>query len=107
MQKIVTEIKLKAYAPIIDSICMDSIDHDHVYDIKFQGKPVSKFPLRNSSIENTKEKIKINEISFSAKGPTKKIAIPKNKEKNKGININAIGIKLLNESSCVKDIVIQ
>ena len=85
--------------PIIDNICIDSIDHDQVYATKFQGNPVSKFPLKNSSIENIKEKIKINEIFFSAKGPAKKIAIPKNKDKNKGTSINAIGIKILNVSS--------
>ena len=42
--------------PINDSICIDSIDQDHVYEIKFHGKPVNKFPLKNSNIEKTKEK---------------------------------------------------
>ena len=99
MQKNVMETKLNAYVPIIDNICIDSIDHDQVYAIKFQGKPVSKFPLKNSNIENIKEKIKINESFFSAKGPAKNIAIPKNNDKNNGISINAIGIKTLNDSS--------
>ena len=36
---------------------------------------------------------------FSAKEPIIKIAKPKNKDKNKGINIRAKGIKLLNISS--------
>ena len=92
---------------MIDNICIDSIDHDQLYAIKFQGKPVNKFPLKNSNIGNIKEKIKIKEIFFSAKEPAKNTAIPKNKDKNKGMKINAIGIKILNASSWVKDIVIQ
>ena len=107
MQKKVREIKLNAYVPINDNICIDSIDQDHVYEIKFHGKPVNKFPLRNSNIEKTKEKNKIKDIFFSEKGPTAKIVNPKNKDKNKGINITAKGIKPLNISSCVKDIEIQ
>ena len=101
------EIKLNEYAPIKDNICKISGDHDQVYEIKFHGKPVNKFPLKNSNIENTKEKNKMNEIFFSANAPTSKIARPKNKDKNKGINIRAKGIKPLNISSCVKDIEIQ
>ena len=72
---------------------MDSIDQDQVYEIRFQGNPVNKFPLKNSKIEKTKEKNKIKDIFFSEKGPTTKIASPKNKERNKGINIIAKGIK--------------
>ena len=93
--------------PIDDSICIDSIDHDQVYEIKFHGKPVNKFPLKNSNIENTEEKSKMKEILFSAKAPTSKIAKPKNKDKNRGIIIRAKGMNLLNISSCVKDIEIQ
>ena len=107
MQKKVMEIKLSAYDPINDNICIDSTDQDQVYEIKFHGKPVNKFPLKNSNIEKTKEKNKMNEIFFSANAPTSKIARPKNKDKNKGINIRAKGIKPLNISSCVKDIEIQ
>ena len=107
MQKKVIEIKLNAYVPINDNICIDSTDHDQVYDIKFHGKPVNKFPLKNSNIEKTKEKNKTKKIFFSAKGPTIKIASPKNNDKNKGMKIRAIGIKLSNISSCVKDIEIQ
>jgi len=107
MQNNVIEIKLSEYAPIKDSICTTSIDQDQVYEIKFHGKPVNKFPLKNSNIENTKEKNKMNEIFFSAKAPTRKIARPKNKDKNRGIIIRAKGIKPLNISSCVKDIEIQ
>ena len=44
---------------------------------------------------------------FSAKAPAKKIDKPKNKDKKRGINIRAKGIKPLNISSCVKDIEIQ
>ena len=107
MQKKVIDIKLNEYAPIRDNICTTSADHDQVYEIKFQGKPVNKFPLKNSNIENTKEKNKTNEIFFSANAPTNKIAKPKNKDKNRGTNIRAKGIKPLNISSCVKDIEIQ
>ena len=107
MQKKVIEIKLNAYTPIIESICILSIDQDQVYEIKFHGKPVNKFPLKNSNIEKTKEKSKINEIFFSAKIPTAKIDSPKNKDKNKGTNMIAKGIRFLNVSSCVKDIEIQ
>ena len=70
MQKKVIEIKLREYEPIRDSICKISGDHDQAYEIKFHGKPVIKLPLKNSNIENTKEKNKINEIFFSAKTPT-------------------------------------
>ena len=107
IQNKVIEIKINEYAPIKDSICITAGDQDQVYEIKFHGKPVNKFPLKNSNIENTKEKNKINEIFFSAKAPTRKIAKPKNKDKNRGINIRAKGIKPLNISSCVKDIEIQ
>jgi len=94
MQKKVIEIRLSEYAPIKDSICTTSTDHDQVYEIKFHGNPVNIFPLKNSNIEKTKEKSKINEIFFSAKTPAIKIANPKNKDRNKGINIRAKGIKL-------------
>ena len=107
MQKKVIEIKLREYAPIRDSICKISGDHDQVYEIKFHGKPVIKLPLAYSNVENTKEKNKRNEIFFSAKAPTSKIASPKNKDKNKGISIRAKGINPLNISSCVRDIEIQ
>ena len=83
------------------------MDQDQVYEIKFHGKPVNKFPLKNSNIEKTKEKNKTKKTFFSTKGPTTKTARPKNKDKNKGIKISVTGIKLLNTSSCVKDIEIQ
>ena len=101
------EIKLNEYAPIKDSICTTSGDHDQVYEIKFHGKPVNKFPLKNSNIENTEEKSKMKEMLFSAKAPTSKIANPKNKDKNRGIIKRAKGMNTLNISSCVKDIEIQ
>ena len=107
IQNKVIEIRLNEYAPIKDSICKTSDDHDQVYEIKFHGNPVNKFPLKNSKIEKTKEKNKIKWIFFSAKIPTNKIAKPKNKDRKRGINIRAKGIKPLNISSCVKDIVIQ
>ena len=58
-------------------------------------------------MEKTTEKSKINEILFSVKIPTVKIANPKNKDRNRGTNIRAKGIIPLNISSCVKDIEIQ
>ena len=93
--------------PILDNIWVTSSDHDHVYEIKFQGKPVSKLPLRYSNNEKINENKNIKEIFFSAKGPVKKIANPKNKERNRGINIRAKGISALNSWSWVKDIEIQ
>ena len=107
MQKKVIEIKLNEYEPIKDSICITSTDHDQVYEIKFHGNPVNKFPLKNSKIEKIKEKNIIKLIFSLAKIPTNKIAKPKNKDRKRGINIRAKGIKHLNISSCVKDIVIQ
>ena len=107
IQNKVVDSKLSEYVPIKDSICIVSTDQDHVYEIKFHGKPVSMCPRKNSNIEKIKEKSKINEIFLSAKIPTNKIANPKNRDKNKGINIMAKGIKFLNISSCVKDIEIQ
>ena len=86
---------------------MVSIDQDQVYEIKFHGNPVKILPRKNSKIENTKEKSKINEIFFSVNLPIIKIANPKKRERNKGINTKANGIKLLNISSCVKEIEIQ
>ena len=107
MEKKVTETKLSAYVPINDNICVDSVDQDQVYEIKFHGKPVNKLPLKNSNIEKIREKNKIKDTFFSEKGPTAKIAKPKNNDKNKGINTRAKGIKPLSISSCVKDIEIQ
>ena len=107
IQNKVIEIRLNEYAPIKDSICKTSDDHDQVYEIKFHGNPVNKFPLKNSKIEKIKEKNIIKLIFFLAKIPTNKIAKPKNKDRKRGINIRAKGIKPLNISSCVKDIVIQ
>ena len=107
IQKKEIEIKLSEYAPIKDNICINSTDQDQVYEIKFHGNPVNKFPLKNSKIEKTKEKSKIKKILFSANNPTSRITSPKNKDKNKGINIREKGIKPLNISSCVKDIEIQ
>ena len=49
----------------------------------------------------------MKKILLSAKIPAIKIANPKKSDKNKGINISEIGIKPLNISSCVKEMVIQ
>ena len=107
MLKKVIEIKLSEYAPMKDSTCKISIDQDQLYEIKFHGNPVNKLPLKNSNIEKTKEKSKINEILFSAKVPTRKTVNPKNNDKNRGISISAKGINRTNISSCVKVIAIQ
>ena len=93
--------------PINDNNWIDSIDQDQVYEIRFHGKPVNKFPLRNSNIEKIKEKNSTNEIFFSENGPTIEMASPKKIDKKKGINITVKGIKWLNVSSCVRDIEIQ
>ena len=107
VQNKVTEIKLKEYVPINDNICIVSIDQDQVYEIKFHGNPVNKFPLKNSNIEKVNEKIKIKYIFLLTRGPDTKKAKPKNIDKKKGINIRAKGIKFLNITSCVSDIEIQ
>ena len=107
MQNKVIEIRLNEYAPIKDNTCKISGDHDQVYEIKFHGNPVNKLPLKNSKIEKIKEKSITKLIFFSVKIPTNKTAKPKNKDRKSGINIRAKGIKPLNISSCVKDIVIQ
>ena len=65
MQKKVIEIMLNEYEPINESICIVSIDQDQEYEIKFHGKPVNIFPLKNSNREKIKENSKINEILFS------------------------------------------
>ena len=91
--------KLKPYVPINDNNCIVSKDQDHEYANRFQGKPVNKFPLKNSNIEKLKEKIKIKKILFFAKEPEIKIAKPKKIDKNKGISTSAKGIKPLNISS--------
>jgi len=51
----VIEIRLNEYAPIKDNTCKTSGDHDQVYEIKFHGKPVNKFPLKNSNIEKVRD----------------------------------------------------
>ena len=107
IQNKVIEIKLKEYVPIDDNICMVSIDQDQVYEIKFHGNPVNKFPLKNSNIEKVSEKNKIKYIFLLANGPDAIKAKPKNIDKNKGINTRAKGIKYLNITSCVSDIEIQ
>ena len=107
MQKKEIEIRLSEYVPIKDNICIVSDDQDQVYEIKFHGNPLNTFPLKNSNKEKNEEKSKIKKIFLSAKIPANKVANPKNKDKNKGINISEKGIKSLNSSSCVKDIEIQ
>ena len=107
VQKSVIENKLNVYVPNNDNICKVSMDHDQVYETKFHGKPVNKFPLKNSKIANTTENSKTKKTLFSEKGPTIKIANPKKIDKNSGIIIKAKGIRCLNIVSCVKDMEIQ
>ena len=61
------------------------------YLYKFLNANIKQLEKKNTSRPNI--------IFLSAKKPTNKIANPKNIDKNKGINIKAIGIKLLNISS--------
>ena len=107
LQKIVIDIKLNEYAPIKDRICIVSIDHCQVYEIKFQGKPDNTFPLINSKKEKIKEKNIIKKIFLSTNGPVNKIENPKKRDKNNGIKISEIKIKFLKVSSWVKEIEIQ
>tara|TARA_E500000331_G_C16940849_1_gene576167 strand:- start:111 stop:398 length:288 start_codon:yes stop_codon:yes gene_type:complete len=95
----VIEKILNVYVPKSERICINSGDHDQVYDIKFHGNPVNIFPLRNSSKEKIKENNKTNEILFSEKGPMIKTAIPKKNDKNNGIKIREKKIRFLNCSS--------
>ena len=78
-----------------------------MYDIKFQGKPVNRLPRKNSTNEKIIENNKTNVMFLFANGPISKVIIPKNKDKNNGINISAKIIKFLNSSSCVNAIEIQ
>ena len=107
IQKNVIEIRLNEYVPINDKICIDGIDHDHVYAIRFQGNPVNIIPLKNSNIEKTKEKKIIKWNFLSQKGPVIKVTNPTNNDKNSGFNIRAKGISPLKASSWVSDIEIQ
>ena len=106
-QKKVIEIKLNEYVPIKDKICMTSILSYQVYAIKFHGKPVSIFPLKNSNIEKIKAKNNIKDIFLSIKFPTIRIDKPKNNDKKSGINKRAKGIRPLNISSWVREMEIQ
>ena len=99
MQKSVTEIKLNEYVPISDNNCIDGIDHDQVYEIKFQGNPDKILPLKNSKTEKINEKNKIKEIFLLQKGPVIKVTNPTNKDKNNGTNIRLSGINPLKVSS--------
>ena len=99
IQKSVIEIQLNEYEPISDNNCIDGIDHDQVYEIKFQGNPDKIFPLKNSKIEKINEKNKIKKIFLPQKGPVIKVTNPTNIDKNNGTNIRLNGIKPLKISS--------
>ena len=94
-----TVIKLRPKTPVIETNWIIPSENVHTLPRRFQGNPVNKFPLRNSKIEKIKEKNKTKEILLSTKGPAIRIARPKNKDKNRGINIKAKGMKPLNNSS--------
>ena len=99
IQKKVIENKLREYAPNNDNTCVISDDHNQVYETKFQGNPVNKFPLKNSNIEKISEKKRTKDIFLSQNEPTTTRAKPKNIDKNNGMTISAIGIKSTNISS--------
>ena len=93
--------------PIKDKICILSIDCDHVYEIKFHGKPVKIVPLINSNKLNKIEKYIINETLLSTYFWQNIVAKPIKTDKNNGIIISATGIKIVKDSSNVSEIVIQ
>ena len=99
--------KLREKNPTKFNICKLSCDHDKLQAHKFQGNPVRIKLLKKSDIEN-KILIKIIEdILKSTNLPIKIIGREKNNDRNKGININANGIKILKDGSNVSEYVIQ
>ena len=87
--------KLKANNPMTLKIWITSVAQEKLYAHKFQGKPVNIFDLTKSEKAKAPEKIKI-ECKFKFKyEATTKIVTLKNKLKNNGIIINAIGIKMV------------
>ena len=106
-KRMVIRIKFKEKNPIKFKICKLSCDHDKLYAHRFQGKPVRIKLLKKSDIEN-KILIKIIEdILNSTNLPIKIIGREKNNDRNKGININANGIKNLKDGSNVSEYEIQ
>tara|TARA_B100000700_G_C14783169_1_gene732318 strand:- start:134 stop:457 length:324 start_codon:yes stop_codon:yes gene_type:complete len=89
--------------PIADNICKLSNDHEKLYAQRFHGNPVSIKLLKKSKIENDKLIKTIEEIFKSIKYPTKAIGIEKNRDRKRGINTKANGIKNLKESSKVRE----
>ena len=100
-------IKLKANRPTIFNIWRISVYHEKLYAHKFHGKPVNNFALKKSENAIAAEKIKIEDTLYFKSGPTNKIISPVNRLRNKGININAKGIKTLKFSSNVNELVIH
>ena len=60
----VTIIKLNEYVPIYDKICINWFISTKLKEIKFQGKPPSKWPLKYSINENIKANKKMLSIFF-------------------------------------------
>ena len=63
--------------------------------------------LKNQKMRDLKKEASKEEKLYFRKGPKIKVTIEKNKLKNKGININPKGIKILKFSSNVSEYVIQ
>ena len=106
-KSIVIKIKFNAKNPTKFNICRLSCDHDKLQPHKFHGKPVRIKLLKKSDIENKMLIKMMEDILNSMKLPIKIIGIEKNNDKNKGININANGIKSLNAGSNVREYEIQ
>ena len=106
-KRIVIRIRFKEKNPTKFNNCKLSCDQDKLQAHRFQAKPVRIKLLKKSDIEN-KILIKITEdILNSTNLPIKIIGREKNSDRNKGININAIGIKNLKDGSNVSEYVIQ
>ena len=65
------------------------------------------FDLKKSENARPDERSSKEEKLYFRKGPNIRVTIEKNKLKNKGININPKGIKILKFSSNVSEYVIQ
>ena len=104
--KVIRKI-LKEKIPIIDKICKLSSDQEKLYAQIFQGNPVNTKLLKKSKEDKSKLIKIIEDIFSSIKCPKKSKGNEKNKDKNNGINIRPKGIKILNESSNVNELVIQ
>tara|TARA_A100001388_G_C28583890_1_gene410204 strand:- start:53 stop:364 length:312 start_codon:yes stop_codon:yes gene_type:complete len=103
----VIDIILNANRPILFKICIISFAQEKLYAHKFHGKPLKIFDLKKSENARPEERRSKEEKLYFRKGPKIKVTNEKNKLKNKGININPNGIKILKFSSNVSEYVIQ